>query len=99
MPPKRKCLFQQKWLEEFPWVREHKFPTMATCISCNKDLDIGAMGVSALRAHESRGAHEKLPPPQQQRIEDIFSKKGTKSSGKFYVPVGLWCVVYLLIFF
>ena len=46
-----KCQFNDKWLDVWPWVRKTADKHTARCAMCLKDIDVAAMGESALKSH------------------------------------------------
>ena len=55
-----KCQFNDIWLDVWPWVWKTGDTHTAGCAVCLKDIDVAAMGESALKSHAKSKKHLSL---------------------------------------
>ena len=58
--PKNKCLFQAKWLDDLCYIQwlKKKSDEVALCSYCEKEVNIGNMGETALMSHLKGEKHQ-----------------------------------------
>lgn len=67
--------FQQSYLKEFPWVKEHPtFKNMAVCVWCNKNINIGGMGRTALNSHTKSKKHISINKTKEKNLPLFYTK-------------------------
>ncbi len=89
---KNKCIFSAKWLSQEsykPWLKEFKGDKQkCLCSLCDKLIDIGTMGESALKSHMKSERHKNRADVRNDNecIKSFFAQKPCGSPQALSTP-------------